>query len=148
MADNSDIFGKRIGKGKSRIVYPHNENPNWVIKQIMAENPTSNSNQIEWSVWLAVKDTPFADFFCPCVDLTAEGHIIMLRCDPVPKDHKKRITKILDIKLPDTNGLKNYGWLDGRLVLVDYGHTDFALLIDALNQYKISKQHTEDTEKE
>ena len=137
MTSDSNIFGKRIGRGKTRIVYAHSKNPNWVVKQIIQkENPSPKSNQIEWNVWLAVKDTPFADLFCPCVELTDDGHIIMLRCNPIQKEYKK-IPTILDVRPPkDTKNRKNYGLLGDRSVLIDYGHLDFAPLVDALNQYK------------
>ena len=132
-----NIFGKKIGKGKTRTVYFHKENPNWVIKKILSkENPTPEANQNEWNLWLAVKDTPFVNLFCPCVELTPEGHLIMLRCEPVEKNFKE-ISKILDVELPkDSANPINYGLLNKRSVLIDYGHPDFLPLIDALNQYK------------
>lgn len=134
MADESNIFGEEIGRGKTRVVYAHSKNPDWVVKQSVG-----HANQIEWKLWLTVKDTPFAKFFCPCVELTTEGHLIMVRCKPVQEDFKK-IPTILGIKPPkDSKNPENYGFLDDRLVIVDYGHSAFIPLVNALKEYKKSK---------
>ncbi len=122
---------KEIGRGNHRIVYKNPFNKEEVLKY--SYNPYKsglggNSNYIEWRVWNAVKDdSSISKYFCPITGYTNDYSVItMLEASPMKKSQFS--LRLLD-KLPallrlDVNRAENWGILEGRPVLVDYGFNE------------------------
>ena len=135
--------GKKLGSGLYRNVYVCKDDPTLVIK-ILREPPKEklkkfnvpkryNANLMEWRVWQAVKDTDVAKYFCPCVRLTPEGHLIMLRCDTNIDISESEFMEIEHLKVADARTIhkkSNLGRLDGRLVILDYADHKNIRIID------------------
>jgi hypothetical protein len=108
-----------IGFGSTRTVYAYDDK--MVLKH---EIPSYHQNMAEWHLWRAVQNTPMAAWFCPCNSVSASGRWLwMQRAEPtatVPK----RIPKWL--KEYDLTP-QNFGILNGKTVLVDYGYENLDL---------------------
>ena len=113
------VCGDKLGWGHGRHVYIFKPDPSLVIKFEYEER--SFQNVLEWTVWDRIKEAPsVARWFCPIVDVSAGGTILL----------QKRTTPCEDKKLPKMvpayfTDLKrgNWGLLDGRVVCHDYGTT-------------------------
>ena len=116
-----------IGVGNTRHVYQHPDNPLWVVKK----DVHAASNEREWRAWCAIKDTRYEHLFAPCVELTDDGLLIMMRCDPVLKEPKRK-TVVCRVVVSDSHRAANLGVYNGRQVIVDYGHPDIEKLIQAI----------------
>ena len=120
--------GKLLGKGVTRKVYEHPENKNYVIKESIGpikedkENRLYGSNKREWEAWLYIKDSKYEKYFCPCIELLDEGlYLIMERAIKTTKkvNLPKELSCIKDIDIRPCN----CGELNGRIVIIDYGHS-------------------------
>lgn len=113
------MCGKRLGFGVGREVYENRQDPTTVIKFELGSQ--SFQNVIEWEVWFTVKDSDYAHWFAPCVDISPCGVIlIQKRTEPCRReDLPKRMPAFLtDLKA------ENFGLIDGKLVAHDYGYTN------------------------
>lgn len=112
------FLGDQIGRGATRTVYQHKFNSNWVVKFDIGTSRQFD-NQYEWMIWNHFKNTRWAKYLAPCIDISEAGSIlIMERTEPVSK---------LEGKLPDFLGdlhVKNFGTIDGKLVCHDYGNVN------------------------
>lgn len=117
--DLYDTFvGKRLGKGIDREVFVCKSDPTCVIK--IETEARSFQNIMEWELWLSlVPDSPIYDWIAPCVSISPCGTIlIQKRTEPInSKTFPEKIpTWAADVKL------ENWGLLDGKPVMHDYGY--------------------------
>lgn len=104
---------KLLGQGNDRIVYYNPEN-NTVIKQLRRKDSLSNLK--EWELWQFVQDTHIAQYFCPVLEYTPEGLIVMPFLEDITAEdmwHFKNPPNVDDY-------LANYGFYNGRVVIRDY----------------------------
>jgi hypothetical protein len=115
------IAGNLLGKGIHRDVYEYRLNKEIVIK---IETNDSFANVIEWEFWKEVKDTPWAKWFAPCIDISPNG-VFLLQTrtyQPLKSDYPEKVPSFLD-------DLKysNYGVIvkgnKKQFVCHDYGNT-------------------------
>jgi hypothetical protein len=116
-----------IGAGCNRIVYPHPENPEVVIKRL--RKPGTDYNQIEATIWSLVKDTEYEEEFCPLVwvsDDYEEFHMARAETRGVKSTPRRIFIGLPGIEAyPHKGDLKksaNYGRYNGKVVLLDYGN--------------------------
>ena len=110
------FLGERIGSGMSRTVYAHGADPSLVVKH--ESGGGSFQNVLEWTVWEAVKDSPMARWFAPCVSISPNGlFLVQKRATFPPRDEypEKVPAFFTDLKYG------NFGRIDGQFVCVDYG---------------------------
>jgi hypothetical protein len=118
---SSDLFrmllGNYISCGQYREVYEYGLDNSKVIKVCNSVIP---ANIIEWTVWESVKDIPsFSKWFAPCYFISPEGRfLIQEKVEPIPEGYK--FPKRIPAFFTDTQGTKNVGILNGRMVFVDY----------------------------
>lgn len=124
--DMASLFiGKRLGSGMSRTVYEHELDKTCVVK--IESGGNRFQNVLEWEVWQTVKDTKFAKWFAPCIDISPNGIIlIQKKADLIPKSqYPKSIPRFfMDTKF------ENFGMIGKQFVCFDYGTAH----IDALNR--------------
>lgn len=109
------VLGDKIGEGVFREVYQFHLKSDWVIKREKKGAEFMNAN--EWMVWCALRGTKLAKWLAPCHHISANGvWLIQQKVEPITKD---RLPKKVPAFLGDLH-LKNWGWLDGRPVCVDY----------------------------
>ena len=130
----ADLFlGDVIGRGISRNVYAHRQDPTLVIKH---ESGDGFANQIEWNVWNIVKETPWKKWFAPCVDISPCGLWLIQKKVEFPS-HEKYPAKMpyffTDFKY------SNYGRIGKQWVACDYG--DLSVLISHGLTNKLKKAH-------
>ena len=78
------IMQPQLGRGGARVVYAVNNDSDAVIKEVHL--PFVGSNMMEWQLWCAVKDTPFANLFGECLAISVTGRfLIMERLDDITK---------------------------------------------------------------
>ncbi len=115
-----DVYGLLVGdyidKGAHRSVYTHASLSDAVVK--FENRERSFCNVYEHQVWNRIKDTEFAKWFAPVIDISANGVVLIMR----------RTTKVEARDLPTHvpaffTDLQpcNFGWMDGRIVCHDYG---------------------------
>lgn len=117
---NSLILGDFIGEGVARKVYHWLPDPNLVAKIQMRESYEDRDYQniAEYQLWesaskIVKKFLAPIHYISPCGTLVLQSY-----CGPIisPGPIPKQIPKVLT----DTHQA-NWGWYDGRAVLVDYG---------------------------
>ena len=112
---NKLIIGKKIGQGQYRQVYEYLPDPKLVIK--FGTHDTNFSNIHEWSIWNSIKDTKMSKWFAPVLKISDYGAVlIMVRTTPLIKLPAKIPNFMSDTKL------ENWGLLNGRPVVHDYGN--------------------------
>lgn len=113
------ISEKRIGSGVGRTVYEYRMNKaDTVIK--IEENSCSFQNILEWEAWLTFRETAFGKkWLAPCIRISACG-IYLLQARTRPPGPTYKWPKKLPYIMTDRKR-ENFGILNGRLVLHDYG---------------------------
>lgn len=107
---------EQIGAGIARKVFRSDLLPDYVIKT--EENSGSFQNVLEWETWREVKDTKFAKWFAPCIEISSNGSVlVMKRTKPLTRDPEKMPAFFTDMKRT------NYGMLGRQPVCHDYGMT-------------------------
>lgn len=117
------ILGKRLGDGLSREVFVFAYDPRYVVK---VEEKSNFQNVTEYMIWEAVMNTEWAKWFAPVKSISPLGTTLIMRraiqADDAPAKAKVIFPKMLPDFLADSR-MCNWGWLDGRWVMVDYGMT-------------------------
>jgi hypothetical protein len=127
-----DMLGDIIGIGSNRIVYNHLHDKNVVIKVQRPKTIKSNNtlhNLIEWNRWNFYKDTEYEILLCPCLEISEDSVYLLQQYAEIlyPGKYFKRSRKQWrelpdEIRnYPDSGWYKNWGRLDDRYVLIDYG---------------------------
>lgn len=122
--DAFNLFcGEKIGSGVYRDVYECRVNPDLVVKvEIVPEGGWRTfSNVAEMKFWNEYSHSKsIARWLAPCEYLSPDGYILLQRrCEPVTRADLKRLPTRLPEFLEDIK-LENFGWLNGKLVCVDY----------------------------
>ena len=109
-------LGDYISSGMSRIVFDWRFRPNTVVK--FCKGDDCESNWAEYSIWNHVKETPYAKWFCPVIDISPCGRFLLMeKCVPV-EFNQKLPKKIPNVFTDIHRG--NFGWLNGKFVCLDY----------------------------
>jgi hypothetical protein len=115
---NGFMIGELLGSGKHRAVYAHPHNVNWVIKVERPSDYAEFCNAVEWNVWTRLADSEAGKWLAPCVKISRQGSImIQTRCEVCPED---QLPKKVPAWMTDAHQ-GNWGMIDGRPVLFDYG---------------------------
>lgn len=109
--------GDLISEGSARIVYAHATDPNVVIK--IECRSQSFQNVIEWETWNRVRNTQYAKWFAPCINISPCG-IVLLQTRTQAKELRHYPDKVpaffTDLKY------MNYGFIGKQFVCHDYGY--------------------------
>src|SRR5690606_24195923 len=109
------VLGDKIGEGVFREVSQFRLKSDCVIKRARRGAECMNAN--EWPGRCALRGTKLAKWLGPCHHISANGvWLSQQKVEPITKD---RLPKKVPAFLGDLH-LKNWGWLDGRPVCVDY----------------------------
>lgn len=117
-----DLFlGKRIGKGVSRAVYENRQDKTTIVKHEIGQG---FQNAIEWELWKIVKNTQYAKWFAPCVDISPNGVFLIQKKVEFPA--RARYPKLMPAFFSDFK-YTNYGLLYKQFVCCDYGGLEVLL---------------------
>lgn len=116
------LCGEQLGSGIHREVFECRIRPDLVVKVETDSTWRNFANVREHQFWADNEHAPaVAKWLAPCEYLSPDGRIsLQRRAEPV------RPSDVLPTKIPAfLTDLKreNFGWLDGRLVAVDYALT-------------------------
>lgn len=131
------FIGKLISTGSERTVYEHAQDPTLVVKYQSGEG---FQNIFEWEVWQCVKGTKAAKWFAPVVDISPNGHfLIMKKAESLPNGYfpKKIPAMIGDQKY------KNFGMIGKQFVCIDYGTAHILALNKSLKVKKLEMKKAE-----
>lgn len=121
-------LGKVLGRGCFRTVYQDKDNKDVVIKKLVSKKQkggkTYNENKIEWNFWNIVKETKFAKYFCPCVEISKDyKYLKMVKASKIKERPKVGLPSEL---CNDIKNIGNWGKLNGSPVIIDYGHQGYS----------------------
>lgn len=113
------LCGKELGSGIHRTVFEYRIDPTLVVKVEKDDGWRQFANVREHQFWADHQYyQPVAQWLAPCRYLSPDGYISLqqrarpvIEGDALPDKLPKFLT---DIKR------ENFGWIDGRLVCVDY----------------------------
>lgn len=109
-------IGALIGTGAYRHVYEWLPDPSLVLK--IENGAKSFANVIEDEVWNRVRDTEFARWFAPVVQISDCGSLILQkRTEPI---RREELPELVPAFFTDLH-IYNWGLLNGRPVCHDYG---------------------------
>ena len=129
---NRLILGDFLGRGVYRAVYVYKPDPKLVIK-IETEETKCFSNVMEWTIWQELRETKWADYLAPCVQISHFGSVLVqTRTRPITKMPSNLPNFMTDLKLG------NFGRLGKRIVAHDYAGTLF--FSNALRSVKMQKR--------
>lgn len=126
------FLGDRISSGLSREVFECGLDDKLVAK---IEDTQYRQNEVEWLIWESVVGTKWEKWFAgirhcsPCMSCIIQDKTTI----PTEEDWKKFPRKIPEF-LADARK-ENWGILDGRFVVHDYGYTN--LIYDGLKAAKL-----------
>lgn len=116
-------LGKKLGGGMSREVFVNRADPNTIIK--VENSGIHNQNTMEWLIWEQFKHVKsIAKWLCPCHTSSYNGTFLIMDYarDMLPDEKPKKVPEFIsDVKL------ENFGILNGKPVLRDYGTITLAL---------------------
>lgn len=122
------VLGDLHGFGSTRTIYTHATDPTLMVK--VETDAGSYNNIMEWEAWKSVKDTEFAKWFAPCVEISPAGLVLtMKKCERVSARGLPRKVPAFfaDLKA------ENWGWYEDRFVCLDYG-------LHLLHEYGMTKR--------
>jgi len=127
-----NLLGNIIAEGSGRTVYENLDDPETVVKvqrPKTLKRTNKLSNRIEWELWTKYKNTKYENLLCPCLSISDDSvyllqqRVIILEPGKHLKRSRSSWSKLPDEirNLPDSRWYKNWGKIDGRYVIVDYG---------------------------
>lgn len=118
--DGRYALGKLINKGVCRHVYECKSNSDIVIK--IEPYAKDFQNVKEWAAWEQFKNNPLvADRLAPCIEISPCGVVLIQRkCEKV-----ETFPDQLPAFMASDPSHQNFGLLDGKVVLLDYGQFEF-----------------------
>jgi len=139
--DYNLLLGNIIAIGGNRKVFENVKDPTTVIKVLKTKkekNKLLSANKIEWNIWNKYKDTEIEKYLCPCISISDDTvYLIQKKAKLIqPGKHHKRSKQIWNLlpedikKLPDSMWYRNWGILDNRYVIIDYGRNNFRRMHD------------------
>ena len=129
---NDLIVGDHIASGFYRKVYNYHPDSRCVIK-LETTDSSHFHNANEWTFWNEMKETKWAKWLAPCCSISSNGTcLIQVRTTPLVGNMPKKIPNFMN----DTKR-GNWGMLEGRPVLHDYGHSEIHGI--AMKQFKMIK---------
>lgn len=134
-------FGDMIACGDTRVVYHDFDNPEMIIKHLFHLRNKHNANLTEWMVWSKIKDQPYARYFAPCYDISECGNYLRMAMAPRNSRAFRNMAESLgsngdrldvDVlqEIPpelrdDIDRMHQWGMMDDRMVIIDYGSAGF-----------------------
>lgn len=115
------IAGDLLGYGMSRKTYEYELDESLVIK--IETSGGKFQNVLEWEFWKDIKESKYAKWFAPCVEISPSGlFLIQKRTTPIPKeDYPKMIPSFFsDTKYSNFGVIIEKG--KKRFVCHDYGN--------------------------
>lgn len=110
------VIGDSEGAGTFRHIYSHAHDKDLIVK--IENGYRSFHNVTEWEVWKSIKSTDLAKWFAPCVEISGNGIVlIMKRAKPIPR---AKLPARVPAFFTDLKA-ENWGWYKGHPVCVDYG---------------------------
>lgn len=100
-------------------MYEHPDDDSFVIK--MANPGKNQTNYWEWCVWNFYKGTEHEKYLCPMVEISDDYKYLIARKAGKCKFDMKVYKKLPEPLKEDAMALCNWGKIDGRLVVLDYG---------------------------
>lgn len=128
------FLGEMIGQGTTRDVYQFRLDKTCVVKH----EPRGErfQNVLEWEIWNTVKDTKFAKFFAPCVDISSNGlFLIQKKAEPLAKSFLPSKVPVFFCDLKP----ENYGFIGKQIVATDYGTAHIEALNRLMKSMKFKK---------
>lgn len=113
------VLGDYIGNGAYRWVFAYGRD------KVIKLTHDTEANHKEYAVWQSVKETKFAKWFAPCIDISPAGQFLIQK-----KARKIRDNDKLPKFIPDFfTDLKrdNFGFIGKQFVCVDYQFIDRAI---------------------
>lgn len=114
------LCGEHLGTGISRQVFICATDPRWVVK-LETGTPGTFQNVKEWVVWEALRHhEPSARWLAPCRSISENGRVLLQRRTNTMPDHLRptHVPRWATDLQPC-----NWGMLNGRPVMHDYGMT-------------------------
>jgi hypothetical protein len=129
-------IGPLISSSSSRDVFENSLDSSTVVKKTKSLNDR-NGNKTEWLIWNAIKDTSFAPWFCPVQAASSDfEYLIMTKAGDASVKFREWLKSkgVTSRRLPnnawddipdslkhDTERAPNWGLINNRLVIIDYG---------------------------
>ena len=116
------LVGELLGEGAYRRTYALEHSPRLVAKVDFGGQLT---NAQEWHAWCQLHGTEWERWVAPCEAIDEFGGVMLQRrCRPLTDAEWAALGAVPDF-LGDT-GRRNWGWLEGRPVMVDYAYNHLA----------------------
>lgn len=114
------FLGEYIGGGIARHVFAYRPRPEEYVVKIELGEDLDFQNIAEWQMYWSAAPS-LRRWLAPCSDLSPNGRVLIQhRCEPCPTHMiPKRMPKVL----ADTHD-GNFGILNGKVVLHDYGRNN------------------------
>lgn len=118
------LCGEKIGSGVFRDVYKCRLRADLVVKVEINEVWRTFANVKEMNFWSDHQNTSaIVEWLAPCDYMSPDGRILLQRkVTPCEPEELEKLPKMLPAFLTDTK-FRNFGWLDGRVVCIDYAGT-------------------------
>lgn len=71
---------------------------------------------------------------CACIEMTNDNNLIMIKCDEPNYEDGHDYIKINKVKVEDSKRAENFGILNDKKVLIDYGHSKNIRLLKELRK--------------
>lgn len=115
-----------MGQAYAAQCLPIAPNPEAYVVKVETGERLDFQNIAEWAMWQA-SSKALARWLAPCIFISPNGRVLLqARCEPCPAHMiPKKVPKVL----ADLHQ-KNFGILDGKVVLMDYGR-NLALTLTA-----------------
>lgn len=110
------LLGHQLGEGQHRVTYECAFSDEYVVK--VETGHQSFQNICEWELWKDARDSKWARWFAPCVQISPSGvFLIQRRAEALPEGFLPRsIPSFFSDLKPE-----NFGRIGRQVVAVDYG---------------------------
>lgn len=125
----------RIGRGARREVYPHPDNPEWVIKRVRPDRPKAkDKNRREWEVWSLAKQIKQHDLLVPCISISECGtYLTQIKGEQITTKRHLPV-KVYTWMAFDADSPRQWVKINGKILLCDYDSQQLAHLKEIINE--------------